>query len=344
MRGSTPRMLGNLGFLTVLGLAVLLLPLVPTWAQQDPEAAKRTDSGDPGRKALDKAWVEWDKENQELEALKRAVDKVRAQLEEKAAVLKSAEYWLDPSGSGERGGGVDGTMAIPELEKRMADLERKLDRVLNEIRALRKSMDKGAGGGDANSFSAREVLGEYHRNLAKNKADAADLETSTEEKGPLEKERAENLEKARETFLQLAHDLENKAFDLAQQSKSLSASETALLRKSQFVVAECGIDLPRWFADSCERYLQLWQRYRNDIDGLEACGKLYLCLLKAQKENLNVDHIREAAENAVEYYFHLDDSEMTAMFPNDSRRKAEWQTWLKAVHEDFQRTSKRRGN
>ena len=33
------------------------------------------------------------------------------------------------------------------METRMADLERKLDRVLDEIRTLRKAMDKGTGGG-----------------------------------------------------------------------------------------------------------------------------------------------------------------------------------------------------
>ncbi len=195
-----------------------------------------------------------------------------------------------------------------------------------------------------NLFSVEELLGECHRNLAKKAGDAADKEILAKNKNYLEKVKAENLEEARSTFLQIANDLEAKASELQSHAKPLPAAENVLLRKSQFVVAECGIDLPRWFDDSCKRYTALWQRYRDDIDGLEACGKLYLCLLKAQKEKLlSLDDIREAAEHAVEYYCHLDDSEMTAFFPNDPRRKAEWQAWLKAVHEDFQRTSKRRG-
>jgi beta-lactamase regulating signal transducer with metallopeptidase domain len=39
MHGTTPRTLSGAGFLAVLGLAVVLLPLLPTWAQTEPQKA-----------------------------------------------------------------------------------------------------------------------------------------------------------------------------------------------------------------------------------------------------------------------------------------------------------------
>ena len=197
-------------------------------------------------------------------------------------------------------------------------------------------------------FSIQELLGECYRNLAKKASDAAKEETIALKKHYLEKVKTDNLEEARGTFLGLANDLEAKSSPSSRrQGRAYCRPRKSCSGKSQFVVAECGKDLPLWLDDSFKRYTELWQRFSDVFYGLRACSQLCICLVKAQNDKLGsleeIRQIREAAEHAVEYYFHLDDAKMAAMFPNDPRKKAEWQAWLKAVYEDFQRTSKRRG-
>src|SRR5262249_54419472 len=45
MRGTTPRALTGAGLLGLLGLGALLLPLVPSWAQQPPDPGSRNNPG-----------------------------------------------------------------------------------------------------------------------------------------------------------------------------------------------------------------------------------------------------------------------------------------------------------
>ena len=111
--------------------------------------------------------------------------------------------------------------------------------------------DKGKDKGTENSFNVLEVRGDRYRELARKLADAADTETVTLKKAQLEKAKCEALEEARIAFLKLANELEAKAIELAWQGETLPVAENVLLRKSQFVAAACGIDLPGCF-DDCD--------------------------------------------------------------------------------------------
>jgi beta-lactamase regulating signal transducer with metallopeptidase domain len=75
MSGTSPHRLGWGGSVFLLGLAAMLLPLLPTWAQETREAPP--DDRKAGAKELDKARAE--------------VEKLRAELEEQAKKLKAAE-------------------------------------------------------------------------------------------------------------------------------------------------------------------------------------------------------------------------------------------------------------
>src|SRR5262249_32942770 len=55
MRGTAPRSLTGAGFLALCGLGVVLLPLVPTWAQSPPRAEPPQDGFDAQRDQLEKA-------------------------------------------------------------------------------------------------------------------------------------------------------------------------------------------------------------------------------------------------------------------------------------------------
>jgi beta-lactamase regulating signal transducer with metallopeptidase domain len=215
MRAKTSPMLGGLGFLAVLGLAVVLLPLVPSWAQQySPAASANPAMPQAGQSTrdLEKARADLERANKELQILKQAVEALRAQfeaqraqLEEKmAAVRKAEERALQkadeqvkraelaekaangqlggirtgpPQGIGGYpfgglggglggqlgglgpyggqggigspnpfisglGGGPGGWTSTPEIEKRIADMEKKLDRVLMELRDMQKLNNK----------------------------------------------------------------------------------------------------------------------------------------------------------------------------------------------------------
>jgi beta-lactamase regulating signal transducer with metallopeptidase domain len=164
MRGPAPRALTGLGVLAVLGLAALLLPLVPTWAQvagdSDPAAAQAKDKGKDKDKDLDKARDELKRATDELAKVKADYDKVRAEYDAKAAKLQQAMDkmktlegtpgakkgpWGEGPGKGRPGA------ATESMEKRLADVEKKLDTVIQELQELRKQMGgkggKGPGGG-----------------------------------------------------------------------------------------------------------------------------------------------------------------------------------------------------
>jgi bla regulator protein blaR1 len=178
MRGTMPRNLGGLGFLAVLGLAVLLLPMVPSWAQQE---TKPGIPGDPNQPPMDlqKAKAELDRAAAELSQFRLQLEQMHREFEKKTRMLEEAENRLRDAmkaqemtkktgggfgggfgggkggggggggfggqggkGGGGGGGGFPGFQPNPATEKRLSELEKKLDMVLDELQEMRKSMDK----------------------------------------------------------------------------------------------------------------------------------------------------------------------------------------------------------
>lgn len=84
MQGTTPRALTWGGVLGLLGLGAFLLPVAPSWAQEEPGDPIRVQlvkpAGDANPKAAD-----------ELQALKANLEKARADLARAEAMLKAAQ-------------------------------------------------------------------------------------------------------------------------------------------------------------------------------------------------------------------------------------------------------------
>jgi beta-lactamase regulating signal transducer with metallopeptidase domain len=172
MRGSTPRALTGAGFLALCGLGLVLLPLVPSWAQQPAPPGARAGKGSPT--PLDAEKLQLDKARAELEHALKNIEKMRAELEDKRRAIEArAEElfkaavelkWAQEKGRaparkpGERApaaGSAEGPPRFPgmagsgrppggqpDLQQRLAVLERKLDLVLTELVSLRHEMAK----------------------------------------------------------------------------------------------------------------------------------------------------------------------------------------------------------
>jgi beta-lactamase regulating signal transducer with metallopeptidase domain len=187
MRGTRPRMLTGLGFLAVLGLAALLLPLLPTLAQQPAPGGGQPGyvgqkSGvvfqQPAATDLEKAKGDLMRAGEELAKFKADLDRMLVEYENKTAQLKQAldaikamekmasekKAPAQPGGSpyyqqlvqpvpvmpGMNAGlpaGPNNMGQLMTMEKRLANMEKKLDSVLHELVELRKQLGKkGAGG------------------------------------------------------------------------------------------------------------------------------------------------------------------------------------------------------
>src|SRR6202011_3493561 len=113
MRGTKPRMLTGAGFLAVLGLAALLLPLLPTLAQPQAPGPRDPNFGGqgPGKGTdLDKAKADLKRAADELARFKADLDKMRDEYEQKAKQLQralEAMAELDKQGGDKKG--VPGT-------------------------------------------------------------------------------------------------------------------------------------------------------------------------------------------------------------------------------------------
>ena len=86
LRGSTPRTLTGAGFLALFGLGVVLLPLVPSWAQDRPRREPKTEgAADPDRARADlqKARANLQKMMEDLKAARRDLDAKSAALQER---------------------------------------------------------------------------------------------------------------------------------------------------------------------------------------------------------------------------------------------------------------------
>jgi beta-lactamase regulating signal transducer with metallopeptidase domain len=179
-RGNTPRALTAASFLGLVGLGIGLLPLLPTWAQQprDPSGElgpkgpaglgdKRGKGGDEQEKiraTIKQIHAELEVRKAELAIHQAALDMALANL--KAAQAKLAEIEKDAKRK-EQGkigpenlkggtGGKGGTTRYPSkgpmsggkgvgdgsgaFEKRLADLEKKMDTLLREIQNLRRDL------------------------------------------------------------------------------------------------------------------------------------------------------------------------------------------------------------
>jgi bla regulator protein blaR1 len=149
MRGTRPRQLTGLGFLAVLGLAALLLPLLPTLAQV-PGDGNATSGGQPGTKEITKDDLK--RAADDLARVKAEIDRLREEYDRKAAALNQATKQPADDKSGKRGGGSGvigggglGPDSLQSMEKRLSDVEKKLDTVLQELQELRRQLPMKGG-------------------------------------------------------------------------------------------------------------------------------------------------------------------------------------------------------
>jgi beta-lactamase regulating signal transducer with metallopeptidase domain len=166
MRGDTPRALTRAGLLGVLALGVLLLPLVPTLAQSDrPRPEPRPGNQRPAERGpdLDKLRQDLNRMAADLQATEAHLKALQAELQLKARRLQQAQERLrevekeradrpgkeagpaNPYGTGyprvHGRPGMSGTnpggAPRPDLDRRLAEIERKLDLILKEMKQPR---------------------------------------------------------------------------------------------------------------------------------------------------------------------------------------------------------------
>jgi bla regulator protein blaR1 len=136
MRGTMPRSLGGLGFLAVLGLAALLLPLWPTWAQQDPTSNRNQSGSAAPAQDLEKAKADLERAVKDLEKLKSQLDAARKDFEQRQAALKNAERQLSKA-EAEAQSAVSRLRGQEQLQK------------AQQAEATAKKAQAGFGGGGA---------------------------------------------------------------------------------------------------------------------------------------------------------------------------------------------------
>jgi beta-lactamase regulating signal transducer with metallopeptidase domain len=165
MRGNTPRALTRAGLLAVLGMGILLLPLVPSLAQppatgNDPEEQQVQDQKARDiakrREAMEKMQVEVEQARAEVAAQRAALEQKLKALEMRLQNLNAEqkrladEEWYRAQkvqgpamkpGTGPMKGGLG---ARPDVEHRLAEMERKLDLILREVKSLRQQRGPGA--------------------------------------------------------------------------------------------------------------------------------------------------------------------------------------------------------
>jgi hypothetical protein len=327
-------MLTGLGFLAVLGLAALLLPLWPTVAQQPP-TADRPPSGfgihQPPATDLEKARGDLERAGKELAKFKADLDKMLAEYELKTIQLKQALdaiKYLEKQPDVKKAPSPKSPQPIPiapslppqqalpptpsmaplpagnvgqlmMMEKRMANMEKKLDNVLRELQELRKQLDKKGvapmGGSGAGGGG-------------------------------------KSVEEARKAYQQLVDELEKRAA-----GKPLTAEEELLKRRALFLIADCSLKLPNCLDEAFHQYKDLFQRYLKGEESLDACRGLYACYYYAiQTNSSNLKVIRQVAEDAIEKCLkHFDDYVQADVFANE-QDKAVWHRWLEQRREQMQ--------
>jgi tetratricopeptide (TPR) repeat protein len=182
-------------------------------------------------------------------------------------------------------------------------------------------------------LSVREQLGDSYvqlANVAQKSAETPDP-ISGQKRAYYQSEQYKYRDQAREVYQLLAEDLEKQAL-----LKPLSPIQETLRRKSQFVVADCYYDLPNCFEDAFKGYTALWNQYRDQPDGLWACGRLFRCWKFAGYAKLsNVTAVAEVAEHAVEVCLSgFDTLEQAGAFRTEKDR-ADWLIFLERAKEDL---------
>ena len=184
LQGKTPRALTLTGMLCVAGVALVLLPLVPGWAQPPGEQPGREKKFGPPKKGFPgdpKQAEQIERIRQEVQQLQQEVEKRQNEIQQRAQELQKLLRQIEnapvpgkkgaPGGQGGApgqpgrpggdggGGGAGGFPGFPggpggggfgpgfggPMDKRLAEVERKLDVLLEEVRALR-GVNKGPKG------------------------------------------------------------------------------------------------------------------------------------------------------------------------------------------------------
>jgi len=200
MRGTTPRALSSVGLLAVLGLAAFLLPMLPTQAQPPPPAASDSRVVEQERRAAEKAEERAnrfrdledrgvlqrreretasapvsDDPDHEAQGLSRQINQMQEQI--RAATMRLRQVQEDAQARQRERAARDNEQervargstqersptrsSGSDQDRRLRDVERKLDTVLEELRALRREIRQprrgntggGAGGGLAGGLA-----------------------------------------------------------------------------------------------------------------------------------------------------------------------------------------------
>jgi beta-lactamase regulating signal transducer with metallopeptidase domain len=165
MRGGTPRSLSSAGFFLVVALGAILLPLVPSWAQQLAPPRPDREQAPPGA-VQDNTEVpalespprpEGARDRDEVGRASNQVRESQRQVERARAELRRAEQRLAEARTAEEqdrlaqagrslqyGGQHPGQPRSPEdLGARLDQVEHKLDAVLEELHSLRRELRRG---------------------------------------------------------------------------------------------------------------------------------------------------------------------------------------------------------
>jgi tetratricopeptide (TPR) repeat protein len=180
------------------------------------------------------------------------------------------------------------------------------------------------------SAKIREQLGDCYRTLAVAAWERTyGSETMLEKKAQYRADWQKNLELARDTYQKLGQDLDARA-----EKKALVPAEENLRRKAQFVVADCDYDLPDRFDAAFKRYASLFEKYRDQSDGLWACQRLYRCLEHATNAKLsNVEDVSKVAMAAVRQCLqNMKALQLAGAFRNESEKEC-WQQWLEKAQQ-----------
>ncbi len=160
MRGTTPRALSSAGFLAVLGLGALLLPLVPSWAQQVPADREQDPLALPGDASDAERSQLWqlEKTAKQVADMEAKVKQAQAQLEQSMAQFQRAKARLDKMKQDLEARNRAETKVStrdpedkvtsprtesgspPDLAHRLTAVEKKLDTLLSEVRSLRREL------------------------------------------------------------------------------------------------------------------------------------------------------------------------------------------------------------
>jgi hypothetical protein len=162
LRGQTPRTLSWIGLFAVLALGAALLPLVPSWAQQPLDAPPADEEAQPEPKPspanLEKQKQHLQKMMEELQRKRAEIELLSQELHKAMENIKRAEQGpaktktFGPKGDDKKGFGFGDKKTPPfakpgfpgqppaDMERRLKELEQKVDVVLSEILALRREL------------------------------------------------------------------------------------------------------------------------------------------------------------------------------------------------------------